>query len=117
MILETVPVLADRLRYIRKIKNLSQAELAEIAGTTQQAIQQAETGKARQPRYLHNLAMGLDLPVEWVLFGECEQEEKLSVSKKGLSDKSSEVLDSFFAMPEEDQDLIFQLMKSRKKNS
>ncbi|NQZ14424.1 MAG: helix-turn-helix domain-containing protein [Alphaproteobacteria bacterium] len=109
-----MPNLADRLQYIRQIKNLSQAELAEIAGTTQQAIQQAEKGKARQPRYLHNLAMALDLSIEWVLFGT---EEKISTTDlSGFSEKSAEVLDNFFAMPEEDQELIFKLMKSRQKN-
>ena len=42
--------LSARLKYIRAHHDLSQAELAEKAGTTQQAIQQAEKGKARQPR-------------------------------------------------------------------
>lgn len=117
MILEALPILADRLRYIRKVKNLSQSELAELAGTTQQAIQQAETGKARQPRYLHNLAMELELPVEWVLFGKEQKEQVIEKSKEGLSGKSSEVMESFFAMPKEDQELIFQLMKSRQSTS
>ena len=109
-----MPNLAERIQYIRQLKNLSQVELAKIAGTTQQAIQQAEKGKARQPRYLHNLAMALDLPIEWVLFGEEEQESAVKKSN-GLKDKSSEVLDNFYAMPKADQDLILQLMQSRKK--
>lgn len=114
MNLKSMPNLADRLQYIRQIKNLSQAELADIAGTTQQAIQQAEKGKARQPRYLHNMAMALDLPIEWVLFGTEENTNKADLS--GFSDKSAEVLDKFYAMPEEDQELIFKLMKSRQKD-
>ena len=109
--------LSDRLIFIRKKYNLSQSELAEKAGTTQQAIQQAEKGKARQPRYLHHLAQELEIPVDWMIFGE---EEALSTSaihdpNKGLSDQSSDVLDQFFAMPEQDQKLIYELMKSRQK--
>lgn len=113
MNLKNMPKLADRLLYIRKMYNLSQVELAEKAGTTQQAIQQAEKGKARQPRYLHKLAYVLDIPVDWLVMGVIEK-PKTSVKKpKGLSDQSSVVLDNFFSMPEKDQELILELMKSR----
>lgn len=119
MNLKDIPDIAKRLQYIRQLKNLSQAELADIAGTTQQAIQQAEKGKARQPRYLHNLAMALDLPIEWVLFGKSENSHVETTGRndkqEGLSDKSSEVLDQFFSMPKKDQDLMLELMKSRQK--
>lgn len=115
MSLKPIPDLAERLKYIRQIKNLSQSDLAQMAGTTQQAIQQAENGKARQPRYLHNLAMALDLSIEWVLFGEVEvQKSENKKNYNAFSDKSSEVLDQFFAMPKKDQELILELMKSRK---
>ena len=40
--------------------------LGKLVGTTQQAIQQAEMGKARQPRYLHVIARELDIPVDWI---------------------------------------------------
>ena len=108
--------LSERLKYIRNYHNLSQMELAEKAGTTQQAIQQAETGKARQPRYLNRLAQELEISVEWLIFGEIEKTKQKVPSKKlrGLNDQSSDVLDSFFAMPEKDQKLIYELMKSRK---
>lgn len=110
-----MPKLSERLKYIRKLYNLSQTELAEKAGTTQQAVQQAEKGKARQPRYLHKLAQELDIPVDWMIFGEESGGKKSGSSAKGLNDQSSEVLDSFFAMPEKDQKLIYELMQSRRK--
>jgi len=111
-----MPELADRLIYIRRVYNLSQVELAEKAGTTQQAIQQAEKGKARQPRYLHRLAHELDISVEWMVFGQIEEISETSDVKtqKGFSDQHSEVIENFFAMPEKDQKLILELMKSRK---
>lgn len=112
----TMTQLAKRLIYIRKIHDLSQVELAQKAGTTQQAIQQAETGKARQPRYLHQLASALDIPLEWMIFGKAQDAPlPRKTGKKGLEDKSADVLDNFFAMPAADQKLIYELIKSRQK--
>lgn len=114
-----MPKLSERLKYVRQLNNLSQAELADKAGTTQQAIQQAEKGKARQPRYLHKMAQVLDLPVDWLIFGEAVSDQKTQDKKKlsGLNDKASDVLENFFAMPDKDQKLIYELMKSRQKNN
>lgn len=109
------PKLSDRLKYIRTMHGLSQAELAQKAGTTQQAIQQAEKGKARQPRYLHQLAKNLDIPIEWMMFGSAEEQAKKSALKNALNDQSNDVLESFFAMPKKDQRLIYELMQSRQK--
>ncbi len=111
------PKLSDRLKYVRALFGLSQAELAEKAGTTQQAIQQAEKGSARQPRYLNQLAQALEIPVQWMVFGEDDNFNAV-INKSdagGLNDKSSEVLNSFFSMPEKDQKLIYELMQSRSK--
>jgi transcriptional regulator with XRE-family HTH domain len=111
--LKNIPDLAGRLRHIREIKGLSQVELAEIAGTTQQAIQQAETGKARNPRYLHKLALALDIPYEWLTMNIMP--ERKSGQANGFSEKGKEVLDSFYSMPKKDQTLLLELMKSRRK--
>ena len=111
--LKNIPDLAGRLRHIREIKGLSQLELAEIAGTTQQAIQQAEAGKARNPRYLHKLALALDIPYEWLTMNMMP-ERKIGQAG-GFSEKGKEVLDSFYSMPKKDQTLLLELMKSRRK--
>ena len=116
MTLPAMKQLSARLKYLRDIHGLSQAELAQKAGTTQQAIQQAEKGKARQPRYLHQLARVMDVPVEWLLFGEIPSRNP-AINKDGLKEKSSDVLDSFYAMPKKDQDLILELMQSRRDKS
>lgn len=111
-LLKNIPELAERLKYIRKIKDLSQIELAALCGTTQQAIQQAEAGKAQNPRYLPKLALALDIPSEWLTMN-------LVTGKKaampGFSDKGRDVLDTFFAMPKKDQALMLELMKTRQK--
>lgn len=114
-----MPKLSERLKYLRSEFDLSQVELAAKAGTTQQAIQQAEKGKARQPRYLYKLSQELDIDVDWLIFGEVSQAQKAVSTHKnsGLNDKSSDVLDSFFSMPKKDQDLIYELMQSRKEQN
>lgn len=111
-LLKNIPDLAERLKYIRKIKGLSQIELAGLCGTTQQAIQQAEAGKAQNPRYLHKLAHVLDLPHEWVTMNLVPEKK---TAMPGFSDKGREVLDTFFAMPKKDQTLLLELMKTRNK--
>lgn len=119
MTYDSMPRLSERLKYVRQMFNLSQVELAQKAGTTQQAIQQAEKGIARQPRYLHRLAQELEIPIEWMIFGQAQQQEiaktiQNTAQAGGLHDQSSDVLDSFFSMPEKDQKLIYELMQSRK---
>lgn len=116
MQLKKMAKLSDRLKYLRAYLNLSQAELANMAGTTQQAVQQAEKGKACQPRYLHQLARELDIPVEWLVFGEMPEENNKAVpvtDDPEFSDKSQEILNNFFSMSEKDQQLLSELMKSR----
>ncbi len=102
------------MKHIRKIKGLSQIELAEIAGTTQQAIQQAETGKAQNPRYLHKLSHALDIPSEWLTMNILPS-KTAKTAQSGFSEKGKEVLDNFFSMPKKDQALLLELMKSRQK--
>ena len=87
--------------------------MAKIAETTQQAIQQAEAGKARNPRYLHKLALSLDVPYEWLTMNVLP--DKKSRNAGGFSEKGRDVLDTFYAMPKKDQSLLLELMKSRQK--
>ncbi len=114
-ILKSIPDLAERLKYIRKIKGLSQIELAEICETTQQAIQQAEAGKAQNPRYLAKLSHALDIPYEWITMNLVPSKKGKESVSAGFSEKGKDVLDSFFSMPKKDQDLLLELMKTRKK--
>ena len=115
-LLKNIPSLAERIKYIRKIKGLSQIDMACIAGTTQQAIQQAESGKAQSPRYLHKISMELDIPYEWLTMNMMPSKKAQEQKSSGFSEKGREVLDSFFAMPKKDQTLLFELMKSRQKD-
>jgi len=110
---KNIPQLSERLKYLRRIKNLTQAELAAMAETTQQAIQQAEAGKSQNPRYLHKLSRALNVPFEWLAMN-IPPDEVPAPKRGGLAEKGRDVLNTFYSMPKEDQDLILRLMKNRK---
>ncbi|MDQ7100918.1 helix-turn-helix transcriptional regulator [Serratia sp. MF2] len=61
--------LSDRLKQKRNELNLTQAQLAELAGTTQQTIQQVEAGLTKRPRFLVELAQALKCDPLWLLYG------------------------------------------------
>jgi transcriptional regulator with XRE-family HTH domain len=122
MNLPNIPNLAKRILYIRRQFELSQSQLAKLAKTTQQAIQQAEKGKALQPRYLPLIAKELDLPLDWVMVGSTDAfssekgKKRKAAPKNMLAERDRQVLEHFKAMPNKDQKLIFELMRNRKKS-
>ncbi|UAN58989.1 helix-turn-helix domain-containing protein [Serratia sp. JSRIV004] len=61
--------LSDRLKQKRIELNLTQAQLAELAGTKQQTIQQVESGTTKRPRVLVELAQALKCDPIWLLYG------------------------------------------------
>lgn len=61
--------IASRVRFKRDELGLTQTELAERAGTSQQAIEQLENGKTQRPRYLPELANVLGVTVDWLVKG------------------------------------------------
>lgn len=61
--------LSDRLKQRRTELSLTQAQLAEMAGTKQQTIQQVESGVTKRPRFLVELAHALKCDPLWLLYG------------------------------------------------
>lgn len=62
--------LADRIKQRRLELGLTQTELAELAGTTQQGIVSVESGRTKRPRQLHELAKALNCDPEYLLNGK-----------------------------------------------
>lgn len=58
-----------RVKNKRDALGLTQGQLAEKAGTSQQSIEQLEAGKTKRPRYLPELARALGVTIEWLLDG------------------------------------------------
>lgn len=71
-----LPTLAERLKFSRKNKGLSQKALGEAVGVSQAAIQKIETGKARETTKLTELAMALDVRPEWLATGSGQERSK-----------------------------------------
>ncbi|MNE16397.1 putative HTH-type transcriptional regulator [compost metagenome] len=61
--------LADRIKQRRLALGLTQTELAELVGTTQQGIVSVESGRTKRPRYLLELAKALKCDPEYLLSG------------------------------------------------
>jgi transcriptional regulator with XRE-family HTH domain len=58
-----------RVAELRREKNLSQKDLAEMVKTTQQTIANIES-KSPQSRYYFSISEVLDVPYEWIMKGE-----------------------------------------------
>jgi SOS-response transcriptional repressor LexA len=61
--------IAIRVKSRRDALGLTQIELADKVGTSQQAIEQLENGKTKRPRYLPELANALGVSVDWLING------------------------------------------------
>lgn len=65
--------LAERVKDQRINLKLTQAELAELIGITQQSLQKIEDGRTQNPRKLLELAKALNCTPEWLYSGEQNQ--------------------------------------------
>ena len=62
--------IGQRLRKLRRDRELTQEELAALAGTNQAVIQKIENGKSTRPRILAELAVVLKVNPAWLQWGE-----------------------------------------------
>lgn len=61
--------LAQRLIKSRTDKGLSQQELAKSSGVSQQTISSIESGKIKSSRFVIDLAIALEVNLEWLMTG------------------------------------------------
>lgn len=72
--------IADRVKEKRMALGLTQSELANLVGITQQSLQKIEDGRTQNPRKLINLARSLQCDPEWLQFGKTvELKESFSI--------------------------------------
>ena len=67
--------ISQRLKQKREEMNLSQDQLAKLAGMRQQSLQAIEAAATKSPRYLVELARALKCDPEWLLFGDTCQNQ------------------------------------------
>ena len=61
--------LAERLKIAREKKGMSQAQLAELIGLSQQSVAKIENGDTLQPRKIKDIAKALGVPQKWLQLG------------------------------------------------
>lgn len=62
--------ISGRLRALRTSRGLTQAQLAELAGTSQAVIQKIENGHSVRPRCIAGMAAVLGVNPAWLAWGE-----------------------------------------------
>lgn len=75
--------LADRLRWAREKKGHTQVSLAKRLGVSQGAIEKAENGKSRKPKFMPEAAVELDVPYEWLRDGTISYEQEAGMRRSG----------------------------------
>ena len=61
--------LAERLKAAREKLGLSQAQLAENVGLSQQSVAKIENGDTLHPRKIKEIAKALNVSQKWLLLG------------------------------------------------
>ena len=61
--------ISQRVKQRRTEIGLTQSEVAELAGITQQSFQQIEAGETKRPRHLLEIAQALKCSADWLMFG------------------------------------------------
>ncbi|ASL89061.1 MULTISPECIES: helix-turn-helix domain-containing protein [Serratia] len=62
--------LSHRAKARRIELGLTQAEVAELAGITQQSYQQLEAGETKRPRNLLEISSALKCTAHWLMYGK-----------------------------------------------
>lgn len=78
--------LAARLKIAREKKGLSQAQLADTIGLSQQSVAKIENGETLQPRKIKEIAKVLDVSQKWLQLGIEENGEISSYVVEELED-------------------------------
>ncbi|MBC8947310.1 helix-turn-helix domain-containing protein [Xenorhabdus indica] len=121
--------ISERVRNRRIELNLTQVELAALAGVKQQSIQQLESGMTKRPRFLLELSKALKCSLEWLQYGtgEPDAEEmfqspknsiqptnvKIPPNYRKLTKKQEELLDLFENLPSEEADRFLRELKAK----
>lgn len=62
--------ISQRLKNKREEMSLSQSQLADLVGMTQQSLQAIEAGVTKRPRFIIELSTALNCDPHWLLYGE-----------------------------------------------
>lgn len=95
----------NEIRRLREEKGLSQAQLAEMAGTSQPQIKRLEDGARKLTKeWAERLAPHLSISAETLLFPDSKEIPE--------DQKWNEFNELFFQVGEDDQEVVLRLMRS-----
>jgi transcriptional regulator with XRE-family HTH domain len=104
---ETRVALGQRLRQLRREKNMSQADLGQAAGLHYTHVGRLERGAASPTAgALQRLAGALDVSVEYLLEGAEQQAVRVSIEDRELLRQFQEVQ----GLPQEDKQVVKTLL-------
>jgi len=99
--------MGERIAQLRKTRNMTQTQLAEVLGVAQQTVQGYEAGSRRIP-VAALLAKTLEVSLE-VLFGE---EPKASRSRRGPVPQWQEQMEAIAKLPRAQQRFVTQMLET-----
>lgn len=101
--------MGERIAQLRKARNMTQHQLAEVLGVAQQTVQGYEAGSRRIPvAALPLLARTLEVSLE-VLFGE---EPKVSRSRRGPVPQWQAQMEAIAKLPRAQQRFVTQMLET-----
>jgi transcriptional regulator with XRE-family HTH domain len=98
--------LGERIASLRKVHNITQAQLAETLGVSQQTVQAYEMGRRRIPvSALPVVAHTLAVPLE-ELFGETSR----PANKRGRTSRLQQQIEAISQLPRTQQHFVSQML-------
>lgn len=100
--------LGSRIAHLRKQQDITQAQLAELIGVTQQTVNSYETGRRRVPvSLLPAIAKRLGVSVEALL-----SDDTKAAAKRGPVPKLQQQMDRITQLPRTKQQFVMQVIDS-----
>ncbi len=99
-----LPTLAQRITYARdKLRGMSQEELADAVGYTQQAVFKVENGETLKPRWLYEASRVLKVNYDWLSSNKGKPndpspDEQLEEAMEHLGSMSKDQLKNFMGV-------------------
>jgi len=106
--------LGSRLKFSRKQRAMTQKELSEKSGVSQQLISSVENEKIDNTTEIFSLSEALGVSARWLSKGEGEMTEEAEASKSSdsLTHEAKELAKAFQKLPPKQKTVIQQTIKA-----
>ena len=98
----------ERIREIRKRCKLTQVQLAELIGTSQQALASIENGETQNTSYLLSIARSLNVDPFWLESGVEESSFRAEIS---LTDEERKLVSTYRQLSTSHKTLALKILK------